>query len=196
VITTYLTVTPTQYSTEEITISEGEEYMGWTEPGEYERTLTSSAGCDSTVITILLVEQNIENQSDDINSDNYLFPKVGLKDNLTKSAVADSSKVGDNSASQIQSNQFSRVDISTNSEIENDFKLYPNPALSFITVEYSFLPELGASVEILNSSGQTVYNQNVSSLINRIDVFHLPSGLYYIRSKNNQKRTVKKLIIK
>jgi hypothetical protein len=59
VITTYLTVTPTQYSTEDITITEGEDYMGWTASGVYERTLVSTAGCDSLVTTNLTVSSPV-----------------------------------------------------------------------------------------------------------------------------------------
>ena len=36
-------------------ICEGEEYQGWTETGEYQKTFTSSTGCDSTVTTFLTV---------------------------------------------------------------------------------------------------------------------------------------------
>nr|WP_319509289.1 right-handed parallel beta-helix repeat-containing protein [uncultured Draconibacterium sp.] len=54
-ITTFLTVLPTSYSVENVTISEGENYQGWTEPGEYERVLTSKTGCDSIVTTNLTV---------------------------------------------------------------------------------------------------------------------------------------------
>jgi hypothetical protein len=54
-ITTYLTVNPILYSSEVITITKGEEYMGWTKSGTYQRTLTSSTGCDSIVTTELTV---------------------------------------------------------------------------------------------------------------------------------------------
>ncbi len=50
-----LTVHPDYYVTEDITIVEGENYMGWTESETYERNLISSLGCDSTVITNLSV---------------------------------------------------------------------------------------------------------------------------------------------
>jgi len=55
ITTTYLTVNHTQYTTERINIKKGEEYMGWTESGTYQRTLVSSTGCDSIVTTELKV---------------------------------------------------------------------------------------------------------------------------------------------
>lgn len=65
VITTHLTVTPTQYYTEDITITEGENYMGWTEAGIYERTLESDAGCNTIVTTNLFVTSLSETSEND-----------------------------------------------------------------------------------------------------------------------------------
>ncbi len=66
VIITHLTVTPTQYYTEDITITEGENYMGWTEAGIYERTLESDAGCNTIVTTnlfVILLSETSENDT-------------------------------------------------------------------------------------------------------------------------------------
>jgi len=52
-----LTVNEELYVTEDITISSGENYNGWTEEGNYQRNLVSVTGCDSTVVTNLTVEQ-------------------------------------------------------------------------------------------------------------------------------------------
>ena len=54
-ITTYLTVYPAEYTTENVTVEQGEEYMGWTESGTYQRILASTTGCDSIVTTHLTV---------------------------------------------------------------------------------------------------------------------------------------------
>ncbi|WP_372948066.1 right-handed parallel beta-helix repeat-containing protein [Mariniphaga sp.] len=59
IITTTVTVNPAEYNTEDITIYEGESYEGWTESGQYERTLVASTGCDSIVTTNLNVLQTI-----------------------------------------------------------------------------------------------------------------------------------------
>ncbi|SHJ13160.1 Por secretion system C-terminal sorting domain-containing protein [Tangfeifania diversioriginum] len=44
-----------EYTTEKISICEGESYEGWTVSGEYERILTASSGADSIVTTSLTV---------------------------------------------------------------------------------------------------------------------------------------------
>ncbi|MBN2214173.1 MAG: right-handed parallel beta-helix repeat-containing protein [Bacteroidales bacterium] len=50
-----LTINQSLVSYENITICEGNNYLGWTEYGEYVRTLISSSGCDSIVTTNLFV---------------------------------------------------------------------------------------------------------------------------------------------
>jgi len=54
-IVTHLTVNPITFSTEDITILEGDIYNGWTKSGQYERILKSVTGCDSIVTTNLQV---------------------------------------------------------------------------------------------------------------------------------------------
>ena len=65
IVTTNLTVNPVYNITEDITILEGESYLGWTESGQYKRTLTSVSGCDSIITTNLIVALN-KNTTEDI----------------------------------------------------------------------------------------------------------------------------------
>jgi hypothetical protein len=78
----------------------------------------------------------------------------------------------------------------------NDFKLFPNPANSFVNVDYSDMPELGTTIEIIDGNGRTLYLKPAESTSNRIEISHLPVGLYFIRSISQQKYNVKKLIVK
>ncbi|HYQ57716.1 MAG TPA: right-handed parallel beta-helix repeat-containing protein [Draconibacterium sp.] len=81
-ITTYLTVLPTTYTVEDVTIQEGENYLGWTASGVYERTLTSYSGCDSIVTTNLTVTTVESNYFTPIwegqNGQNHM--NIGVKD--------------------------------------------------------------------------------------------------------------------
>jgi hypothetical protein len=156
IITTYLTVTPTQYTTEDITINAGEDYMGWTSSGVYERTLESAAGCDSIVTTNLTV--------------------ISLaKKPRKKTAVITS----------LSGWQVPNV---------NDLVLYPNPARSYINIDYTFQPE-DTRIEILDGSGRTLHNQKAESVSNRIDTNHLAPGVYFLRSLQGQQQKVIKFII-
>jgi hypothetical protein len=88
------------------------------------------------------------------------------------------------------------IENSTDYQEANDFILYPNPAKSFINVDYSDMPELGTTIEIFDSNGRTLYKKQVESTSNRIEISQFPIGLYFIRSISHQKYNVKKLIIK
>jgi hypothetical protein len=86
--------------------------------------------------------------------------------------------------------------ITPDSQEANDFILYPNPAKSFINVDYSDMPELGTTIEIFDSNGRTLYKKPAESTSNRIEIGQLSDGVYYIRSIGHQKCNVKKLIVK
>jgi hypothetical protein len=82
----------------------------------------------------------------------------------------------------------------------NDFKLYPNPANTFVNVDYSDMPEVETKIIsiiiIIDGSGRTILNQLVESTSNRIDINQFPSGLYFLKLINQHWTNTKKLIIK
>jgi len=88
------------------------------------------------------------------------------------------------------------IENSADNQEANDFSLYPNPAKSFINVDYSDMPELGTTIEIFDSNGRTLYKKPAESTSNRIEIGQLSDGVYYIRSISHQKYNVKKLIVK
>ena len=191
IVTTYLWVNPVYHITEDITIKEGESYHGWYFSGKYTRNLISEAGCDSIVATNLTVVQGFlktagipgtgDTQSGGVSSS-------GSLQNPGESAVVNSLL---NPAQGMNLNQPT-----TGLAIEvGDFKLYPNPADTYIKVEYPGFPGQGDYIEILNMRGQVVHTQSVSSTTNTIDVSHLHPGHYILRSNNGKVRMVRKFIL-
>jgi parallel beta-helix repeat protein len=79
---------------------------------------------------------------------------------------------------------------------KHDFKLYPNPANSFVNLDYVVIPDIETRINIIDGSGRTILNRLVDSSSNRIDISQFSSGLYYVKSINQQWNTTKKLIIK
>lgn len=78
----------------------------------------------------------------------------------------------------------------------SDIKIYPNPSSDIFTVQSS---EEITSIEIYNSFGQQVKQMGLGNISGKTITLHrdnLPSGLYFIRlMQDNKKMTTKKLII-
>ncbi|MFW6290087.1 MAG: T9SS type A sorting domain-containing protein, partial [Mariniphaga sp.] len=155
------------YNTETIKIWGGESYNGWTEPGHYERVLVSAAGCDSVVVTKLIVRgKGQEPQEGTVIQE----PPVISKGN--------------------NSNNYS-----LETDGSNEFTIYPNPAQTFINVEYRDQPEIDTRIEVVDISGRVVHAQEAGALTNRIDFDQLNPGMYYLRSVNKHSQRVEKFVI-
>jgi hypothetical protein len=73
----------------------------------------------------------------------------------------------------IQANNFNR----------NNFKIYPNPATNFLSLQHD-----GAitSLKILNVQGQIVLEKNAEINLQQIDISTLAEGFYFLELSNNQ----------
>ncbi len=149
----------TQFSTEEITINEGESYLSWTEPGTYQRVLTAYSGADSIVTTI-----------------------------LTVALAALVSEIDKHDTPNLEVDEKSSV-------IAEYFKVYPNPANTYVNIECEAVPDIQTKLIIMNSSGETLLNTLVESTLTRMDISHLPAGIYFIRMVNGKNNMSKKLVI-
>ncbi len=77
----------------------------------------------------------------------------------------------------------------------NDFKIYPNPANSFVNIDYSLIPETETRIFILDATGRIIISRSVNSSSNRIDISQLSPGTYFIKLVNPQWNSSKKLIV-
>lgn len=85
--------------------------------------------------------------------------------------------------------------VTTNTQIHEantGFKMYPNPASSFVMVS----SEIGDFITISDVSGKTIYRGNSFSHITNINTSGFNSGVYLVECKSATKTTQQKLIIK
>lgn len=87
------------------------------------------------------------------------------------------------------------IEDTTNTQEVNEFKLYPNPAKSFVNIDYLIIPEKETKIIILDGAGRVILNQLVKSNSNRIDISQYPAGSYYVKSVNGKRNFTKKLMI-
>ena len=81
--------------------------------------------------------------------------------------------------------------VTPNSEIA----MYPNPASSFITIEFLNFNNQPYTVEITNTLGKTVYAQKVVSSESIIKISDLSKGIYFISILNSRIKTTQKVIV-
>ena len=78
---------------------------------------------------------------------------------------------------------------------ENDLIVYPNPAQSFVQVEFPDLGGLKTEIKIIDISGRVLVDKLVQTQTTRIDINHVSPGLYFIKMINSEINITKKFII-
>jgi photosystem II stability/assembly factor-like uncharacterized protein len=75
-----------------------------------------------------------------------------------------------------------------------DFKVYPNPTNSAITIELPTQPSINTSLTISNTNGQQLITQPIAEPQTEIDIGYLPTGIYIVKVWNNREVMVRKVI--
>ncbi len=87
------------------------------------------------------------------------------------------------------------TETNTKSILDDSFKVYPNPASSYININRS--GQQNSTLQLINLAGQTVLNTTFNSTLKILDVSHLNDGIYYlILTDSNQKKQIQKVIIR
>ena len=70
-----------------------------------------------------------------------------------------------------------------------ELKLYPNPALDFLLIEYNH-PDVSLEATLMDFSGKVMFSKSylMSDVQNQINIQSLPSGTYLIRLANAQQQ--------
>jgi hypothetical protein len=80
------------------------------------------------------------------------------------------------------------------------FRMYPNPNNGIFTIELNASQKETLDINIMNTSGVTVYSLNnfeVSGFVSKkMDLGTLPDGTYLFRISNGKESTLRKLVIK
>ncbi len=79
---------------------------------------------------------------------------------------------------------------------KNTFKIYPNPAKTFVTIDANSLNLDNYQVEIFDIYGKMVFQKKVFHQEIKIDITPLTSGVYICRVQSKSKIYSKKLILK
>ena len=76
--------------------------------------------------------------------------------------------------------------------LERLFRVFPNPATNFLNLEWSGREM--AEMEIINTKGLVILRQTIDSQNTRIDIGHLPMGIYILRIRTANEQAHKTFI--
>lgn len=107
----------------------------------------------------------------------------------------DNSSFGMNTPAYFCMDDFTTADytVSTKNIATSTLKLFPNPSVDFITIQG--IETLNAAYAIVDLNGRLVQNSTFSTVENRIEVGHLPKGVYVI-SIETESGKVSKMFVK
>jgi hypothetical protein len=112
---------------------------------------------------------------------NFLgFPIVDIYDN----------EFGCNSKEEVQEDCSNAIqEIIT----KNDFRILPNPSKNFIT---AYMPILKGNnlIEMFNTSGEKVFERQLTDTETQLDISALPRGVYFVRLQNETMVEVGKMV--
>ncbi|MBN2348783.1 MAG: T9SS type A sorting domain-containing protein [Bacteroidales bacterium] len=182
------------FTYEEITICEGENYLGWAAPGEYSRTFKTASGGDSIVTTNLTVNPRPDPpeifQSGNILScsstqGNQWF----INGNIINAGTSKSYQAiyegvyyvtvtDENGCTSLPSNSIQVLFTSIAPPSDYSFKIFPNPGNSKIRIEG--LPEYTTEIGIYDIHGTLCLVQQTKSANCQLDISELPEGIYFI----------------
>jgi len=77
-----------------------------------------------------------------------------------------------------------------------DMKVYPNPANSWLTIEFSHALTEDAFIQLFDSTGRLIKTYKVQGTQQNINMESLPSGLYIVKVSNSTDNIVKRIMKK
>lgn len=221
-VTVTLAVNPVYNQTASASICQGQTYQlpngtSVSAPGVYTSSLTSSKGCDSTIVTTLTVNPlpNVNLGADIVvpNPPVTLNAGVGFTSYLwNDNSTGVTLQVTQNGTYSVTvTNQFGcsasdEINVNFTSSIVNlgenggSISLFPNPTSDRFTVNvYGYNGGGSMRFDIINAVGQVVKTETVGnateSFSKEIDVTTLASGSYTIRVKGQQAEANLRLVI-
>ena len=89
--------------------------------------------------------------------------------------------------------KYDSVMVGIKEQQESRLSLYPNPAIDKITIETSSMLTK-TKLSISNLSGQELITRQITSPKTQLDISSLPSGIYFVRLKNDKTVAMGKFI--
>jgi hypothetical protein len=128
---------------------------------------------------------------------------TGITSLTDSSAMASNGTLVDFTLTGITSNWLSGSVITTGNtcspflsatgfDISSNFKIYPNPATTAITIDLLSFDH--SNVEVFDSNGRKIFTQQLNDNSNNINIENLSSGMYLFKVNSNKGSAVSKVV--
>lgn len=85
--------------------------------------------------------------------------------------------------------------IKSQSSTDNEWNVYPNPSTGVLyIVNHSSFKE-ASQMQVLNSIGQTLFEETITSNYKNIDLSKLTNGVYFVKIVSDKQSTVKRIVL-
>lgn len=144
---------------------------------------------------IIVPKKGIEIGYDELESGvPYAYTDISLYLYLKIEDESDNSTVAEVGDEELFNDCMGYTSITEVQKQTMDISIYPNPAREQITVNLSSFMNENIHVEIFNTLGAVIFQQNTQSNQIDIDINSLPAGIYMIRCGNEDKMISKRFI--
>ncbi|MBW8050471.1 MAG: T9SS type A sorting domain-containing protein [Cytophagales bacterium] len=103
-----------------------------------------------------------------------------------------------NSARSNVSNRLLPTGVRHYTLVNDQLKIYPNPAKDELIIEFSFTDQQETEVAIYNLTGNLIYKipqQKIANELFKVDFSGRPTGIYYVKVKTPQEIFIKKIVL-
>lgn len=77
-------------------------------------------------------------------------------------------------------------------DISSNFKIYPNPAITVVTIDLLSLDD--SNLEVFDNNGRKIFTQQLKDNSNKINLENLASGMYLFKVNSNKGSAISKVV--
>lgn len=132
--------------------------------------------------------------TNDVNADALITDAISLPGTTTILVTAE-----DGTTEETYSINFTVATAIESLDFDRNISLYPNPTNGVIQIAFENITQSQCKIEVYNSIGSIVYNEELSKVnetIHKIDLSNFSKGMYFVKISTSKESCVKNLIIK
>jgi hypothetical protein len=79
--------------------------------------------------------------------------------------------------------------------LTTEWNVYPNPSTGVLYIVNSSAVKEESQIQVINSIGQTVLEENITSNYKNIDLSKLNNGVYFVKIVSDKQSVIKRVVL-